>query len=219
MSPKIEELPSAPAQKPVAFADRDPGFTSLGSLEVALSLLSLGIGRFWLASKLRRYLWSNTKILGHPLVYDGDARIPLLQFAAGAAALVGIGLALDRLESRVLGEHEAYLFLAAAISAFAYWRAMTFADWRYRLNHTLWRGRRFRAEGSVVAYFLRTLGWGAASLSRWGSLGRRRRPRSIDICSGIPTTVRIVSNSWEAAPSCGVAVFFCCPLGFGPESY
>jgi uncharacterized membrane protein YjgN (DUF898 family) len=163
MTSSIEELQNAPAQKSVAFADRDPGFTSLGSLEVALSLLSLGIGRFWLGSKLRRYLWSNTKILGHPLVYDGDARISLLQFAAGAAALVGIGLALDRLESRVLAEHEAYLFLAAAISAFAYWRAMEFADWRYQLNHTLWRGRRFRVEGSIVAYFLHALAWGTAS--------------------------------------------------------
>jgi uncharacterized membrane protein YjgN (DUF898 family) len=150
-------------QNSISFAERDPGFSFIASLAVAVSLLSLGAGRFWLLSKLRRYLWSNTKILGDPLVYDGDARVALLRFAAGAAPLAGIGLVLYRLESPVMGEHEEYLFLAVAISAFAYWRAMGFAGWRYRLNHSLWRGRRFRAEGSVVAYFLHALAWGAAS--------------------------------------------------------
>jgi len=161
MSPRIEELPSAQTQKSISFADRDPGFALIGSLAVAVSLLSLGAGRFWLLSKLRRYLWSNTKILGDPLVYDGDARVALLQFAAGATPFVGIGFVLSRLESPIIDDE--YLFLAVAISAFAYWRAMGFADWRYLLNHTLWRGRRFHAEGWIVAYFLHALAWGTAS--------------------------------------------------------
>lgn len=163
MPPRIEELPSAQTQKSVSFADQDPGFTFIGSLAAAVSQLSLGVGRFWLLSKLRRYLWSNTKILGDPLVYDGDARVALLQFAAGAVPLAGIGFVFSRLESAFVGEYADYFVLTAAIFAFAYWRAMKFADWRYRLNHTLWRGRRFSADGSVVAYFLRALAWGAAS--------------------------------------------------------
>jgi uncharacterized membrane protein YjgN (DUF898 family) len=152
-----------PTQKSISFVDRDPDFTFTASLGVAISLLSLGVGRFWLASNLRRYLWSNTTILGHPLDYVGDAWVDLLHFAVGAAPLAGIGFVLYRLESPVLRENGEYFFLATAIFAFAYWRAMRFAAWRYRLNHTLWRGRRFRAEGSVAAYFLRAFGWGTVS--------------------------------------------------------
>lgn len=163
MSESTDESRSSPTQKSISFVDRDPDFTFIASLGVAISLLSLGVGRFWLASKLRRYLWSNTTILGHPLVYDGDAWVELLHFAVGAAPLAGIGFVLYRLESPLLRENGEYFFLATAIFAFAYWRAMRFAAWRYRLNHTLWRGRRFRAEGSVAAYFLRALGWGTAS--------------------------------------------------------
>ena len=163
MPENTDESRSWPTQRSISFVDRDPDFTFIVSLGVAISLLSLGVGRFWLASNLRRYLWSNTKILGQPLDYDGDAWVELLHFAVGAAPLAGIGFVLYRLESPLLGENGEYFFLATAIFAFAYWRAMRFAAWRYRLNHTLWRGRRFRAEGSVVAYFLRAFGWGTAS--------------------------------------------------------
>ncbi|CCJ09092.1 DUF898 family protein [Methylocystis sp. SC2] len=150
-------------KKSISFVDRDPDFTFIASLGVAVSLLSLGVGRFWLASNLRRYLWSNTTILGHPLVYDGDARVELLHFAVGAAPLAVIGFALYRFESPIPGDYGEYFYLATAIFAFAYWRAMRFANWRYRLNHTLWRGRHFHVEGSVVAYFLRAFGWGTAN--------------------------------------------------------
>lgn len=163
MRESTDESWRSPTQKSISFINRDPDFTFIASLGVAIGLLSLGVGRFWLASNLRRYLWSNTTILGHPLDYDGDARVELLHFAVGAAPLVGIGFVLFRLESPLLRENGEYFFLATAIFAFAYWRAMRFVAWRYRLNHTLWRGRRFRAEGSIAAYFLRAFGWGTAS--------------------------------------------------------
>jgi uncharacterized membrane protein YjgN (DUF898 family) len=163
MPESTDESRSSSTQKSISFVDRDPDFTFIASLGVAISLLSLGVGRFWLASNLRRYLWSNTTILGHPLVYDGDAWVELLHFAVGVAPLAGIGFVLYRLESPILGDNDEYFYLATAIFAFAYWRAMRFTIWRYRLNHTLWRGRRLRVEGSVAAYFLRAFGWGTAS--------------------------------------------------------
>jgi uncharacterized membrane protein YjgN (DUF898 family) len=36
--------------------------------------LTLGIYRFWLTTDMRRFLWSNTDVLGEPLEYTGTAR-------------------------------------------------------------------------------------------------------------------------------------------------
>jgi uncharacterized membrane protein YjgN (DUF898 family) len=160
MSESAEELRRAPTPESI-FADVDRDSNAPVALEAVVSLLTLGFGRFWLVSSVRRHLCSNTKILGDSLVYDGDALESLLQFAIGAAPLAGICFAFYRFGSSLMGDNEAYLYLAAAIFVFAYWRTMRFADWRYRLNHTLWRGRRFRVDGSVAAYFLHAFEWGA----------------------------------------------------------
>ena len=45
-----------------------------------LLAVTLGIYRFWLTTDMRRFLWSNTGILGEPLEYTGTARELLIGF-------------------------------------------------------------------------------------------------------------------------------------------
>src|SRR5262245_23169515 len=51
----------------------------------ALLMCTLGIYRFWLATDVRRFLWSNTEIAGEPLEYTGTAFELLLGFLIAIA--------------------------------------------------------------------------------------------------------------------------------------
>src|ERR1041385_3587866 len=55
-------------------------------------LVTLGIYRFWLATDVRRFLWSNTEIAGDGLEYIGTARELLLGFLIAIALLVPINV-------------------------------------------------------------------------------------------------------------------------------
>src|SRR5215212_4229014 len=57
-----------------------------------LLLVTLGIYRFWLATDVRRFLWSNTEIGGDGLEYIGTARELLLGFLIAIALLVPINV-------------------------------------------------------------------------------------------------------------------------------
>lgn len=163
-----EESLDSTGLKGIAVSDADFDFAGVTALQAAVSMVSLGAGRFGLISSLRRHLWSNTKILGDSLSYDGDAWPLALRLGLGLAPLAAIFFSAYRFGSILTGDMEAYMYLLVAILSLAYWRALHFASWRYRLNHTLWRGHRFRAGGSVIAYFLLACAWGAASAASLG---------------------------------------------------
>ena len=56
----------------------------------ALLIITLGIYRFWLATDVRRFLWSNTEIAGEALEYTGTALELLLGFLVAIALLIPI---------------------------------------------------------------------------------------------------------------------------------
>src|SRR5229473_4234129 len=53
-----------------------------------LLMFTLGIYRFWLTTDIRRFLWSNTELLGETFEYTGTARELLLGFVMAIAILV-----------------------------------------------------------------------------------------------------------------------------------
>ena len=55
-----------------------------------LLAFTLGIYRFWLATDIRRFLWSNTEIAGDSLEYTGTAIELLIGFLIAIAVLVPI---------------------------------------------------------------------------------------------------------------------------------
>ncbi len=80
-----------------------------------LLLVTLGIYRFWLATDVRRFLWSNTEIAGDGLEYTGTARELLLGFLIAIALLVPINVAffLAAFSRGVIGQISGLLALAA----------------------------------------------------------------------------------------------------------
>jgi uncharacterized membrane protein YjgN (DUF898 family) len=123
-----------------------------------LLVVTLGIYRFWLATDVRRFLWSNTEIAGETLEYTGTPLELLIGFLVAIAILIPIYAAffVAALDLGVLGKLSGMLAFAAlgVLGQYAIYRAR-----RYRLTRTIYRGLRFHQEGSAWAYAFRAVGW------------------------------------------------------------
>ena len=73
---------------PIQFLGFDKDYWRLWIRGSALLALTLGIYRFWLTTDTRRFLWSNTEVLGEPLEYTGTARELLIGFLIAVAILI-----------------------------------------------------------------------------------------------------------------------------------
>ncbi len=124
----------------------------------ALLMVTLGIYRFWLATDVRRFLWSNTEIAGETLEYTGTPLELLLGFLVAIAILIPVyaGFFLAALDLGTLAKFSSVIAFAAlgVLGQYAIYRAR-----RYRLTRTIYRGLRFHQEGSAWAYALRAILW------------------------------------------------------------
>jgi uncharacterized membrane protein YjgN (DUF898 family) len=123
-----------------------------------LLMVTLGIYRFWLATDVRRFLWSNTEIAGETLEYTGTPFELLLGFLIAIAILIPVyaGFFLAALDLGTLGKLSSVIAFAAlgVLGQYAIYRAR-----RYRLTRTIYRGLRFHQEGSAWAYAFRAIMW------------------------------------------------------------
>src|ERR1700733_9720251 len=155
----VAPTPAPPPALPLACSGDRGEFRRLVTRGAALELVTVGFYRFWLATDIRRHLWSHTEIDGDAAEYTGRGKELLLGFLFALAILVPIYLAylLVSIEvERVQGFGSFPLLLAFyAFGQFAIYRAR-----RYRLTRTIWRGVRFWMDGSGWAYAGRALLWG-----------------------------------------------------------
>ena len=129
-------------------------------LNLLLTIITLGIYRFWAVTRIRRYLWSHMRFEGTRLAYTGRGKelffgfllaMLILILALAGAGIVAVGLA------------KIHPFLAAIPIALAYIGVLTlfgaahFSAQRYRLSRTEWRGIRGGMEGSALRYGLKWL--------------------------------------------------------------
>jgi uncharacterized membrane protein YjgN (DUF898 family) len=124
----------------------------------ALLMVTLGIYRFWLATDVRRFLWSNTEIAGETLEYTGTPLELLLGFLIAIAILIPVyaGFFLAALDLGILAKLSSVTAFAAlgVLGQYAIYRAR-----RYRLTRTIYRGLRFHQKGSAWAYAFRAIFW------------------------------------------------------------
>src|SRR5713226_6359767 len=86
-------VPPHPPPMPVSFSGDCGEFFSLAASGAGLELITVGFYRFWLATDIRRHLWSNTHIDGDAAEYTGRGRELLIGFLIALAILVPIYLA------------------------------------------------------------------------------------------------------------------------------
>src|SRR5580698_2870121 len=92
----MEQLTFAPPQQrpaEVSFLGDRGEFRELVTRGAALELITIGFYRFWLATDIRRHLWSNTLIDGNAAEYTGRAKELLFGFLFAIAILLPIYLA------------------------------------------------------------------------------------------------------------------------------
>ena len=123
-----------------------------------LQLVTLGFYRFWLATDIRRYLWSHTSVDGHAFEYTGRGRELLIGFLFALAILspIYLGYFLLSIEAermRAFASFPMFLFLVL-FGQFAIFRAR-----RYRMTRTIFRGVRFWMTGSGWNYAWRSFLW------------------------------------------------------------
>ena len=132
-----------------------------------LTMLTVGIYRFWAKTRLRKYIWSSVSVDGDRFEYTGTGLEKLLGFLIAIAFLavylgviqvvltfLGIGL-LSRNHTEITIIISVYLSLFAVLPfiLFAVYRAR-----RYRLARTRFRGIRFGMENAAWGYVPRAIG-------------------------------------------------------------
>src|SRR4029079_12309390 len=127
--PAIPPLPApaTPAAPAVRFVGDRRAYWRLLVRGAALLAVTLGIYRFWFATDVRRFLWSNTEINGETLEYTGTAYELLIGFLIALALLVPlyIGFFVATLSLGTIGQFASVLgfpFLAF-LGHFAFYRA------------------------------------------------------------------------------------------------
>src|ERR1700742_3832818 len=155
----MTSVPSQPPPMPVAFSGNRGEFFRLVVRGAALELVTVGFYRFWLATDIRRHLWSNTDIGGDAAEYTGNGKELLLGVLFALAILVPIYLVyfligLEAERAKAFASFPLFLFFYL-FGQFAIYRAR-----RYRLTRTVWCGVRFWMSGSGLAYAGRAALWG-----------------------------------------------------------
>jgi uncharacterized membrane protein YjgN (DUF898 family) len=157
--PHFPAPPPVPAsQVKVEFSGDRGEFFRLVRNGAALELITFGFYRFWLATDIRRHLWSHTSVDGDAPEYTGRGRELLIGFLFALAILVPIYLvyAVVTIEAERFKAFASFplLLFFYLFGQFAIYRAR-----RYRLTRTVWRGVRFWMDGSGWAYAARAAGW------------------------------------------------------------
>lgn len=124
------------------------------------NLLTLTLFRFWGKTRIRRYLWSHTSVLGEAFEYAGAGREMFVGFLLALLVLspiVFLPTLLRELrpateQMRLVGFQGALTIMLYFFYAMAVYRAQ-----RYRLSRSRWRGVRGTMTGSGAIYSLLNL--------------------------------------------------------------
>lgn len=166
----------------VTFNGNTPQLRGLAIATTLLTLVTLGIYRFWARTRLRRYFWSAFTLGGHGFEYTGKGIEKFIGFLIAVAVLAiylgvfqillsfaGMSLyeTIDPDADQVRGILLTYAtFIALApLIFYAQYRAR-----RYMLSRTKWKGIRFGAEQAAWGYAIRAIGHWMLTLLTLGIL-------------------------------------------------
>lgn len=151
--PRQEFLPQEPE---VSFEGQWDEFVPIVAMNILLTIVTLGIYRFWAKARERRYLWSRTRFIDDTLEWTGTGLemfrgfivvmallIPLFLFARfGFAAMAARGY-----------DAAAAVLLTSLYLGVAYLGGVaTFRVLRYKLSRTRWHGIRGGSDDAGWRY-------------------------------------------------------------------
>lgn len=154
----------------------------LGLKTSLLTLVTLGIYRFWAKTRVRKYFWSATAPGGDPMEYTGNGLEKLLGFLIAVAFLaIYLGLfqlvlifaGLSLFSGAENGQDTALQVAASQVTLVAVVPLIFYAQYRarrYILSRTRWRGVRFGVDPAAWGYVWRAMGHWLLTLVSLGLL-------------------------------------------------
>ncbi|TNF22929.1 MAG: DUF898 family protein [Rhodobacteraceae bacterium] len=124
------------------------------------TVLTLGIYRFWMKTRLRRWYWSSTRPGGTPLEYVGDPYEKLLGFLIAVVILafyIGVVNLLLMFASFSLFQQNFVAYLLSLLGLIPLWFYASYRARRYVLARTRWRGVRFGMAPGAWGYVWRAM--------------------------------------------------------------
>ena len=159
-----------PHEGTVSYNGNTAQLRGLAIVTTLLTLVTLGIYRFWARTRLRRHFWSAFTLGGHGFEYTGKGIEKFIGFLI-AVAVLGIYLGVFQILLSFAGmslyqtieadkdpirgillTYATFIALAPLIF-YAQYRAR-----RYMLSRTKWKGIRFGAEQAAWGYAIRAIG-------------------------------------------------------------
>lgn len=125
-----------------------------------LTVLSLGIYRFWQKTRVRRWYWSAIRPGGHPLEYVGDPFEKLLGFLIAVVILafyIGVVNLALMFVSFSLFQGNVAAYALSLIGVVPIWFYARYRARRYVLARTRWMGLRFGLEPGAWGFAMRAL--------------------------------------------------------------
>ena len=125
---------------PITFSGSGSEYFRIWSVNLLLTLVTLGLYYPWAKVRRLRYFYGNTSVGGHALDFHGDPKRMLRGYLLVGAMVLIYSLA---------GQVSPAAGLAAFVIVAAVWPALFRASQRFRLANTSWRGLRFRFTGDM----------------------------------------------------------------------
>ncbi|MBR9843567.1 MAG: DUF898 domain-containing protein [Rhodobacteraceae bacterium] len=127
-----------------------------------LTVLTLGIYRFWMKTRLRRFYWSAVRFGGAPAEYLGDPLEKLLGFLFAVVILafyIGVVNLVLMFLSYSFFQDNFVAYLLSFVGVVPLWFYARYRARRYVLARTRWRGIRFGLEPGAWGYAARAIGY------------------------------------------------------------
>lgn len=149
-------------------------FAPIAFTNLLLTIVTLGIYRFWATTRERRYLWSRTRFIDERLEWTGTGLELFVGFVLVFALLLAPLLFLQfGLQAMILRNQAALAGLLAIVSYVAILYLIgvaVFRALRYRLSRTYWHGIRGGSDDQGWLYGVVQLGFTFASIMTLGLL-------------------------------------------------
>jgi uncharacterized membrane protein YjgN (DUF898 family) len=126
-------------------------------LNLLLTIITLGVFRFWAITRIRRYLWSHMRFEDTRFAYTGRGKELFFGFLLAILILIVMFAPAGLVAYALAKSHPVLAVIpigAAYIGLFVLFGAAHFSAQRYRLSRTEWRGIRGGMEGSALRYGL-----------------------------------------------------------------
>lgn len=161
-----EQQVAAPTTHNVEFRGRGREYFRIWIVNIALTLLTLGIYSAWAKVRTQRYFYGNTFVAGHSFEYHASAWRILLGRAIALALFAGYSLS-------VIIVPVSFSLWLLVLGAALPWLANS--SIRFNARNTSWRNVRFNFNASYFEAFIAYVVWSVAAIALFFLIPYTRR--------------------------------------------